>query len=144
MRSFEISITPAFAEAVEDSTTIYFPKQAFFHLIQEHPSVALEMLAILSQRLQHFTQLIEDLSLKEVPARLARYFLQLHSESQTATVTLSISKFHLAALLGTSPETLSRSLARMAQQGYIKPAGKSIEILDRDALSDLSLSGRMM
>jgi CRP-like cAMP-binding protein len=49
-------------------------------LIRRDPSIALRMLAVLAKRLRKFTALIEDLSLKEVPSRLASYLLE-HSDS---------------------------------------------------------------
>jgi CRP/FNR family transcriptional regulator len=53
-------------------------------LIHENPSIALHMLAVLSRRLRRFASLIEDLSLKEVPGRLAAYLLYLSDTHQGA------------------------------------------------------------
>jgi CRP-like cAMP-binding protein len=58
---------PAHAEALEDSRVFFFQRAAFVGLIQGDPSLALNMLAMLSQRLRRFAALVEDLSLKEVP-----------------------------------------------------------------------------
>ena len=59
----------------------FFPRDAFIDLIKRDPSLALNMLATLSWRLHKFSGLIEDLSLKEVPSRLAAHLLYL-SERQ--------------------------------------------------------------
>ena len=59
------------------TTLLFFPRLAFSALIQKDPALALNMLAQLSRRLRHFAGLIEDLSLKEVPGRLAKYLLYL-------------------------------------------------------------------
>ena len=64
---------PANAEAIEPSRALFFPKSSFVELIGREPAIALNLLGILAQRLRRFTHLIEDLSLKEVPARLAAY-----------------------------------------------------------------------
>jgi CRP/FNR family transcriptional regulator len=66
---------PANAEPIEKSRLFFFPKKAFVSLIQENPSLAMNMLASLSQRLKQFSQLVEALSLKEVPGRLAAHIL---------------------------------------------------------------------
>jgi CRP/FNR family transcriptional regulator len=99
----------------------------------------MNMLAILSLRLKHFTRLVEDLSLKEVPQRLAAYLLYLsESKDEPNNVELEILKGQLASLLGTIPETLSRILRKMASQGFIQVQGRKIKLLDRKALKDLA------
>jgi CRP/FNR family transcriptional regulator, dissimilatory nitrate respiration regulator len=121
---------PAHAQALEACRCLFFPKQEFLRLIRNQPELVLNILAVLSQRLHRFTTQIEDLSLKEVPERLAGYLLYLSEQSGSSTVRLDISKGELATLLGTIPETLSRILARMVQQDYIRMIGAEITVLD--------------
>ncbi len=136
---FEGRAFPAHAIALEDSTTIFFPRAAFIDLIKHNPSLALNMLAILSRRLRRFTVLVDDLSLKEVPGRLAAHFLYVSQQEKGADeLRLDLPKGQLAALLGTIPETLSRILTKMVKQGLIESDGPRITILDRDGLSDLA------
>jgi CRP-like cAMP-binding protein len=133
---------PANAEAMEESRVFFFPKRSFVDLIKTNPSLALNMLGILSRRLRRFTALIDDLSLKEVPGRLAAYLLYLSRQRRSSTeLELSITKAQLASLLGTIPETLSRILARMTAQGLIETQGRRIRILDLESLRDLVESG---
>ena len=66
---------PASAEAIAESRLIFFPRSAFAALITAIPSLALNMRAVLSMRLRQFTVQIENLSLKEVPGRLASYLV---------------------------------------------------------------------
>ena len=131
---------PAHAEAIQESRIFFFPKDAFVGLIRRDPSLALNMLAMLSQRLRKFANLIEDLSLKEVPGRLAAYLLYLSDRhAGRCDVSLDISKGQLASLLGTIPETLSRILARMSKEQLIHSDGsRQIRILDRPGLEDLA------
>ena len=62
---------PANAEAISKSRLIFLPRAAFVDLISNNPSLALNMLAVLAKRLRQFTVQIENLSLKEVPGRIA-------------------------------------------------------------------------
>ncbi|MEE8400208.1 MAG: Crp/Fnr family transcriptional regulator [Desulfobacterales bacterium] len=134
---------PANAEAVAKSHLMFFPRQAFVDLITDNPSLSLNMLAILSKRLRQFTVQIENLSLKEVPARLASYLTYLAEEQEKAdAVTLTISKGQLASLLGTIPETLSRIFAKMTDQNLIKVNGKTITLTDPMGLEELSDNGQ--
>lgn len=134
---------PADAAAAHPTTLLFFPRAAFSGLIRQDPALALNMLAQLSQRLRHFAGLIEDLSLKEVPGRLAKYLLYL-SGREGGAVELDVSKGQLASLLGTIPETLSRILAKMNRQGLIRSRGSQIIILDRPGLEAIAVEGRKL
>ena len=128
---------PASAEALVKSRLLYFPRREFVALIQEQPSVSLNMLALLSMRLRQFASQIENLSLKEVPARLAGYLLYLSEEQDGSDVVqLNVSKGQLASLLGTIPETLSRIFAKMIDEELIRVDGRTITLIDKDGLRD--------
>jgi CRP/FNR family transcriptional regulator len=136
---------PANAEAIERSRVLLFPRTSFIELIGREPAIAINLLGILSQRLRRFTHLIEDLSLKEVPSRLAAHLIYLCQLSAgRETLELEITKGQLASLLGTIPETLSRILARMAQQGVISVDGRKIKVLDRRTLESLAAGGKFL
>lgn len=126
---------PASAEALVSSKMLYFRKKDFVDLIKKNPSVSLKMLAVMSLRLRQFANQIENLSLKEVPARLASYLVYATEEQGGGdTLQLSISKGQLASLLGTIPETLSRIFSKMGDEGLIEVNGKIIKIIDREKL----------
>lgn len=97
--------------AMTAATLIFFPRKLFVELISKHPDLALNMLAVLSMRLREFTVMVENLALKEVPARLASYLVVLLKEqANQGPVNLPVSKTQLAGLLGTTPESISRIL----------------------------------
>ena len=131
---------PASAQTLENSETIFFPKNAFIGLIKKDPALSLNMLSVLSMRLKRFSSLIEDLSLKEVPGRLAAYLLYLSDRNDSCDeLILDISKSQLASILGTIPETLSRILSKMTRENLIESDGKrKFLIKDRDSLIDLA------
>jgi len=136
---FEGSHYPANAEAMENCELYFFPKKGFISLIEENPSLAMNMLASLSQRLKQFSNLIESLSLKEVPGRLASYILYLSDKNGSIDeFKLDIAKSQLASLLGTIPETLSRIFAKMGSREFVEIDGPRITILDRESLEDLA------
>jgi CRP/FNR family transcriptional regulator, dissimilatory nitrate respiration regulator len=131
---------PASAQTLKETRVLFFPRQKFVRLIETNPSLALNMLALLSRRLRKLATLVEDLSLKEVPGRLAAYLLYCSkSNDDNAIFELDISKNQLAGLLGTIPETLSRILNRMSKEKLIKAGFRRIQILDREGL--LALAG---
>ncbi len=130
---------PAHAQALEESLLIFFPASAFLHLTRNDPTLAMNMLALLSQRLKQFAGLVEQLSLKEVPGRLASYLIYLSDRAQGADlVELDIPKTLLANVLGTIPETVSRVLGKMTSEGLIEVEGRRIRLLERKKLETLS------
>ena len=141
---FSGSRFPANAQAIDKSRLLFFPRKDFIELISSQPSLALNMLAVLSMRLRQFTVQVENLSLKEVPARLASYLIYLSNEQDSpAVVHLPISKGQLASLLGTIPETLSRIFNKMSQHNLISVDGSRISLQNREALEDLAVGGRL-
>ncbi len=135
--------------ALEPSVILFIPRQAFVDLITDSPALAMGMLADLSRRLRAFTVQIENLSLKEVPARMAGYLLTLAREAEDQTgsppdrVTLPISKAQLANLIGTTPETISRILKKMAEAGLIQVETKDILIEDLNGLAEVAEVGKL-
>jgi CRP-like cAMP-binding protein len=135
---------PAYAETMEESEAVFFPRATFTGLIKKDPLIAMNMLAILSKRLKQFTRLVESLSLKEVPQRLATYLLYLGEDTGKDSIELNIAKGQLASILGTIPETLSRILSKMVNQDLIRVQGRTIRIIDRKALGDLASGEKML
>ncbi len=140
---------PASAAALDRVELIFFPRQVFLELLRQDPDIAINMLVSLSQHSRHLVSVIEDLSFKDVPQRLAAYLLNLcDGSSQKSSdrsksidlVTLDLTKTQLAAALGTIPATLSRAFYRLSSEGMIAVNGSQIEVLDRDRLQDLSQS----
>lgn len=136
---------PANAQALEKTRAFFLPRAAIVDLIAANPSLALNMLAVMSTKLRQFSVQIENLSLKEMPARLASYLIFLAEEQGVDdVVTLNISKGQLASILGTIPETLSRIFAKLSGQHLIRVEGKKITLLDRGGLEDLAEYGKDM
>jgi CRP/FNR family transcriptional regulator len=134
---------PASAIALEDCQTLYFAKTDFLDLLASSPTLARNMLATMSRLLFHLTKQLEDLSLKEVLSRLARFVLDRCTETHGRVADglsfdLNITKTHLAAYLGTISETLSRTLARLKTLGAIAENKGRITIKDAALLQNLA------
>jgi CRP-like cAMP-binding protein len=135
---FEGSTYPAAAVAVECSQTLYLPRDALLSVGREHPEVLLKMLATLSMRLRRFVGLIDDLSLKDVSARLAKHLLELVDRDEASVVTLETTKTVLASRLGTIAETISRTFRKLQSRKIIDVQGREITILDEETLRDIA------
>jgi len=133
---------PAHAVALENCRLVFLPRDDFVALVSANPALALNLLAALSQRLRQFAKMIDALSLKEVPGRLAAHLLNLEKKQGSVQIHLELSKTQLASLLGTIPETLSRIFNKLQRAGYIAADGAEINILNRQGLFDLAEFGK--
>jgi len=135
---------PANAVALEKGELLFLPRDDFISILNCQPTMALNMLAVLASRLRQFAQMIDALSLKEVPSRLASYLLYVcEGQNGKAKLELEITKGQLASFLGTIPETLSRILGKMNEQGVLTMAGHSITIVNRPALEKIAAGGKI-
>ncbi len=134
---------PASAQAMMDTEVLFFPREKFLDLVTEKPHLAMSMLSTLSLRIRQITTQLESIALKEVPGRLAAYILYLRDEQKDAgTVTLNIPRTELASFLGTTPETLSRILAKLEVRGLIEVERRNIRIVDLEGIKILASEGR--
>ncbi|WP_434687969.1 Crp/Fnr family transcriptional regulator [Pseudanabaena minima] len=130
---------PASAIALEYTELIFFPRLPFLDLLHQYPAIAINMLMSMANHSRKLAHMVEELSCKDVPQRLASYLLALSDREFGANViTLDVTKTQLAATLGTIPATLSRAFYRLSSEGLIAINGSQIELLDRDHLQDTS------
>jgi CRP/FNR family transcriptional regulator len=126
---------PATAEALEDSTLVFFPADVFLDFVDAHPRTALHMLGQMAKRLRAAVRQLDAVSLRDVQERLARHLVEqvptAPDDPETPpTITLDIPKSVLAAELGTVPETLSRALRSLEEQDLIRSGSSEIALTD--------------
>lgn len=132
---------PASAEALEDSELIMISREKFVRLLGQNPDIAVNLIARLAGLLRKMTSLVEELSLSDVTTRLAHRLASMVGDDNTnprPVLMLAEKKGVLASQLGTIPETLSRSFARLSREKVIAIEGPRIEILDLKRLRELA------
>jgi len=118
---FDVKRYPVHCVALEDSTVVRVSAIGFVALLMEHPDLSLELLNAYSRRLRAFVLALEDVSLRDVKTRFANFLLRNMKERDgLCFCELSFSKKELARLLGTIPETLSRTLREFRTHGLIE------------------------
>ncbi len=123
---------PASCMAVKDSLVVKISEKSLTELIMNNPKMALKMMASYSKRLREFVTTVEYLSLDDVKMRILKY-LQRHVkfDEELPTVRLGITKKELAGILSTAPETISRNLRKLKEEGLISEKSGVIRILDK-------------
>jgi CRP/FNR family transcriptional regulator, dissimilatory nitrate respiration regulator len=130
--------SPAFVEAIEDTTTILLPNDAFRRALLDDHQLCLQLLGGMAMRVKQFVHLLEDIVLRDAISRVARHLLNL-SQEQGQTVNLPSFKKHLASHLNLTSETLSRCLRQLIDGQIIQTEeGGAIRVLDRQALEEVA------
>ena len=122
---------PASVEAVNQATVLALPAEVFRDLLRRHPAVAQAVLADLAGRVRRLATLVEDLSLRTVRARLARYLLR-----QAQQPGRRLTQAEMAAELGTVRDVIGRALADFEAEGLIAIDRHRIVVKNRRGLEE--------
>lgn len=128
--------TPANATAMSLVTAWVIPSPVVRRALEMYPAMALAVITILTTRVRALNQQIEDLTLYPVITRLARFLL-----AQAEDPVLSspgITRAAIASHLATTPETISRVLAKMQDMGAIRFDRHRILITNADTLRSIA------
>jgi len=124
------SMTDSFAEAVDDCVVCIMSRIDIEQVMLEHPSVAVQMVCLLSARLHEAQNKLEEFAFTPVPERVARLLLSLAQDGEVA----GYSHQELADMIGTSRETVSRAMVELKTAGIVEIDRRCIRLLDVAAL----------
>ncbi len=130
---------PATAAALGPSTIVYVEKNGFKQLLLRDPHLGFKIMGTLVKSLSQMRNALTDLTLKEVPARFASYVLSLPVATGNP-IKVTISKTTVAQMIGTTKETFSRLLARLARHRILTYRGNLIRVQNRRRLEAIARS----
>lgn len=127
------------ATVIEESKICYLEKKFFFTLLQEQPTVSLQLVTHLAREMGAAEKSISDLTQKTIRARLATFLLDaaknFGKENQNKiTLDIKLTREEMASLIGGATETLIRLMTELKDEGIIAQNRKTIQILDLKAL----------
>ena len=128
--------TENFAEVLTDTRVCLIRRDDFLPLLMAYPSISLKLLEELNRRLVSLSRQAASETAGSVKNRLVCYLLELSDAQQSSEITLPLSRKELAAFLDTTPETLSRRLTALVEDGLLARHGRTLTILDREKLAD--------
>ncbi len=129
----------AYAEAAEPSDICILRSEDLEWLVRKNPDVGLRMIHVLSERLRLCEERLEDIGLKDVPARLAKLVLQLAESEGVMTpagprIPTHYTHWQLATMIGTSRESVTRAFTRLQRRGAVLLKDRRIYVKDIEAL----------
>jgi CRP-like cAMP-binding protein len=136
---------PASAIALEPTSCLLIPRQAFFSLLEAYPLMVRGLLVGLTHRLVELTNRLTELSGGRIEGRLARFLLKLGTDmgqrrDDGVFIPLVLSRQDLADMIGTTIETSIRIMSRWGKDGVVRTEKDGFVIVDRAALETVALS----
>ena len=125
------------AMALEDSEVCLIPKEEFFSLLYSNKDVAKKFISMLSNNLLAMEERLIDLAYNSVRKRVAQSLMLLKEKYEKEGVdifNMSISREDLANIVGTSKESVIRTLSDFKEEGLIEIKGSNIKVINSDRL----------
>src|SRR5262249_44008721 len=126
-----------------ESTVVFVHSRELLELLRRHPEAAIGVIRLFASRLRAYKQMVEDLSLRTVVARVARLLVGRARGAQTlveepASSSAEYTQDEMAALVGSVREVVQRALKTLEYAGFIQMARGRIQIIDAEALDGWS------
>ncbi len=136
-----------YAQATEPSLLISLGREALENLILENPRVGLRLIERLTERVRALENRLEDVTLKDVPARLASLIVQLVESEGVRTgegyrVPTHYGHEELAAMLGANRVSVTRAFRTLRESKVVEMHQHLIHVRDLEALGRAAVEER--
>lgn len=129
----------ATATALEETEVCFIDKKFILKVIQNNPTVALNIINKLSRDMGVAEKKLTSLHQKNVRERLAELILSLKASHGVKVdgrwkIDLKLTREEMATMIGTANETLIRFMTEFKEANIIEQEGKTIYIKDEEEL----------
>lgn len=124
------------AAAMSDAVLNGIKKKELEAIAREYPQIALNIINVLSQRVQEMIELVEDLSFRNVSGRVAKILLEHVGNGDGENPRLT--QQEMAAMIGTAREMVGRSFRTLEEEGVIRIERNRIVITDKETLKRIA------
>lgn len=124
--------------AVSDGELLLIEKPDFLKLLMRNDILLVNFLDMISNRSQFLSEKIKFLNFKTIKGKLAHYILQ-KAGKERSLVILDLTQNDLAYFFGVARPSVARAIGDLEEEGYIEAKGKSIKILNKKGLADLTI-----
>jgi CRP-like cAMP-binding protein len=133
----------AYADALEATQVISVDCRYLSTLLRENTKLCLRMMTLMSHRSQKMIEEIGNLTLQSAIQRVTQYLIGENGVlgDIASTIRLNLPKQVIASRLGVKPETLSRIIARLRNEGMIDCTHKDIVLKNMTALQQIANGG---
>jgi CRP-like cAMP-binding protein len=120
--------------AMDDSSLLVLRREDFHARLRNSPEVAISLLKEISRRLRRADEKIGSLVLLDVNGRVAHLLLRMAEDEGGDRITRKLTHHTIAQMIGSSRETVSRTMRNLVERGIIQVTRKDITLKDRRSL----------
>lgn len=116
---------PAHAEAIEDSQLIYIPIQSFEEFLITHPEICIKLFRVLGDIIVDLQNRLEQKMMHNTYEQIIMLLIRLadshgkETDLDTFKITTKFTNRELANMIGSSRETVSRTLSQLKKEECI-------------------------
>ena len=123
------------AVALEESELLYIPQDDFTQLLERNLEVSQQFVRLLAGRVSERESQLLAMAYSSIRRRVADTLLQLHEQGEASMdPSICLLRDDMAAMVGTAPESLSRTLNEFKADGLIELNAKRIRVLAPEKL----------
>ncbi len=136
-------LSDVYAEAVEESLICSFTPAELQRLIDRFPTVGVNIIRYLSDRLAASEREREVMAFRSVEQRLAARLLELverfgRTDGGRTEIDARLTQQELADMIGTSRETLASTVSALRERGILEMQSQRVTVVDLDQLRSLA------
>ncbi len=133
----------SFAEAIAETELRFIARDLVIKRMGHDPMLGMTLFEIAGARLQETQRLVERLAFDAVSSRVANLLLELTENKNSrggaaATLESGLTHQQMAGMIGTTRETFTSTISRLAAADIVKPHPRRLEILDVSALQNIA------
>jgi CRP/FNR family cyclic AMP-dependent transcriptional regulator len=123
------------AVALDDTELVYIPADDFRQLLLRNVAVGQQFIRLLAGRVREREQQLLAMAYNSIRRRVADTLLHLHAQtSGDPAASIQLARDDMAAMVGTAPESLIRTLSEFNHSGLIELTPKNIRVLQPEKL----------
>jgi len=131
---FDGGLNPTSTEAMSLVNLYVISRSDMGKILNDHPKIVINVIDVLSSKIRHILELVEDLSFRQVIGRIARILLEY---ADGVGPKPKLTQHEMAALAGTAREVVGRSLKTLQEDGMIRMERNRLVIANKEALSQM-------
>jgi CRP-like cAMP-binding protein len=125
------------AVVLKEAEIYLIPQQDFLTLIYTNKEIARKFISMLSSNLYKAENLLLELAYQSVRQRVAAALIKLNHRSDAGNKNpgvITVARKDMSSMVGTSTESLNRTLADFKDEGLIEILDKGLKVLNLDRL----------
>jgi CRP-like cAMP-binding protein len=124
------------AVVLKEAEIYMIPQQDFLTMIYTNKEIARKFISMLSSNLYETENSLIEIAYQSVRQRVANALIRLNGAhvANKNTSSISVTRKNISSMVGTTTESLNRTISDFKDEGLIEISGKTLRVLDLQKL----------